>query len=31
METVERTALAALSIADPYAEKEGARPAEVSP
>jgi probable rRNA maturation factor len=31
METVERTALAALSIADPYAEKEGARPGEMSP
>jgi probable rRNA maturation factor len=31
METLERTALAALGIGDPYAEERGARPAEVSP
>jgi probable rRNA maturation factor len=31
MENLERTALASLGIADPYAEEEGARPAEVSP
>jgi probable rRNA maturation factor len=31
METLERQALASLGIADPYAERDGARPAEVSP
>lgn len=31
METVERTALAALGIGDPYAEERGTRAAEVSP
>jgi probable rRNA maturation factor len=31
MENLERTALASLGIADPYAEEEGARPARVSP
>jgi probable rRNA maturation factor len=31
METLERQALASLGIADPYAERDAARPAEVSP
>jgi len=31
METLERQALASLGIADPYAERDGARPGEVSP
>ena len=31
MEDVERTALASLGVADPYAEAQGARSAEVSP
>jgi probable rRNA maturation factor len=31
METLERQALASLGIADPYAKRDGARPAEVSP
>jgi probable rRNA maturation factor len=31
METLERKALASLGIADPYAESDGVRPAEVSP
>jgi probable rRNA maturation factor len=31
MERLERTALAALGIGDPYAEERGSRPAEISP
>jgi len=31
MESLERVALASLGVADPYAEEESARPAEVSP
>lgn len=31
MEAIESLALASLGIADPYAERDGARPAEVSP
>lgn len=31
MEAIESQALASLGIADPYAERDGARPAEVSP